>query len=161
MISVVQEQTLRMNWIRKKIDGQEVSECSMCGERDESITSLITECKNIAQKEYKKRHDNIARIVILELFQKFCLVGEVKWYNRKPASVFGNDRAKILWDFKIQTDHVIQHKRPDIVVLYKTERKCHLIDIAVPGDKSIVRKGRQLQKEDLEIVTSCDCFSCN
>ena len=133
----------------------------MCGERDESITSLITECKKIAQKEYKKRHDNIARIVILELFQKFCLVGEVKWYNRKPASVFGNDRAKILWDFKIQTDHVIQHKRPDIVVLYKTERKCHLIDIAVPGDKSIVRKGRQLQKEDLEIVTSCDCFSCN
>ena len=50
----------------------------MCGERDESITNFITECKKIAQKEYKKRHDNIARIVILELFQKFCLVGEVK-----------------------------------------------------------------------------------
>ena len=78
MISAVQEQTLRMTWIRKKIDGQEVSECRMCGERDESITNFITECKKIAQKEHKKRHDNIARIVILELFQKFCLVGEVK-----------------------------------------------------------------------------------
>ena len=40
-----------------------------------------------------------------------------------------------MWDFNIQRDHVIQHRRPDIVVLYKNERKCHLIDIAVPEDK--------------------------
>ena len=58
------EQALRMNWIRKDIDGQEVSEkCRMGGERDESITHLIAECKKLAQKEYKQSHDNIARIV--------------------------------------------------------------------------------------------------
>ena len=49
----------------------------------------------------------------------------------------------MLWDFNIQTDHVIQHRRPDIVVLYKTERKCHLIDIAVPGDKRIKLKEQE------------------
>ena len=48
-----------------------------------------------------------------------------------------------MWDFNIQTDHVIQHRRPDIVVLYKNERKCHLIDIAVPGDKRIELKERE------------------
>ena len=81
----------------------------MYGERDESITHLIAECKKLAQKEYKQRH-NIVRIVRLELCQKFGFVGEVKWYDHKPASVVENDRVKISWDFNIQTDHVIQHK---------------------------------------------------
>ena len=43
-----------------------------------------------------------------------------------------NERVKIWWDFNIQTDHVIQHGRPDIVIVYKKERKCQLIDIAIP-----------------------------
>ena len=136
LIFAAQEQALRTNWIRKNIDGQEVSEkCRMCGERDESITHLIAECKKLAQKEYKKRNDNIARIVHFELCHKTG-----KWYNQRPASVVENGRVKIFWDFNIQTDHVIQHRRPNIVVLYKTERKCHLIDIAVPGDKKIELK---------------------
>ena len=79
----------------------------MCGERDELITHLIAECKKLAQEECKQTHDNIARIAHLVLCQKFGLVGEVKWYNPKPASVVQNDRLKIMWDFNIQTDHVI------------------------------------------------------
>ena len=115
----------------------------MCGKRDESITHLIAECKKLAQKEYTQRHDNIRRIVHLELCQKFGLVCEVKWYNYKTASVVENDRVKMLWDFNIRTDHVIQNRRPDIVVLYKTERKSHLIDIAVPVDKRIELKEQE------------------
>ena len=52
-----------------------------------------------------------------------------------------------MWDFKIQTDHVIQNKRLDIVVLYKTERRCHFIDITVPGDKRI-----ELQKQEMKTI---------
>ena len=96
----------------------------MCGERDGPITHLFAECKKLARKEYKQRHDNIARMVHLVLYQKIGLVGEFEWYNYKPASVVENDRVKILWDFNTQTDHVIQHRRRGIVVLYKTERKC-------------------------------------
>ena len=76
-----------------------------------------------------------------------------------------------MWDFNIQTDHVIQHRRPDIVELYKNERKCHLIDIAVPGDKRIELKEwekidnhtelRQEVKKNLELVSSCGCSSSN
>ena len=58
-----------------------------------------------------------------------------------------------MWDFKIQTDHVIQHKRPDIVVLYKTERKCHLIDIAMPGDKMIELK----EEEKIDSYSELRC----
>ena len=60
------------------MDGQQVSDkCRICGEIDESIAHLIAECKKLAQKEYKQRYDNIARIVHLELCQKFGLVSEV------------------------------------------------------------------------------------
>ena len=104
---------------------------------------MTAECKKLAQKEYKHRHDNIERIVHLELCQKFGLSGEVKWYNHKSASVVLIDRVKVLRDLNIQTDHVIQHRRPDIVVLYKTERKRHLIDIAVPGEKTVRLKEQE------------------
>ena len=68
LIFEAQEQVLRTNWIRKHIAGQQVSEkYRMCGERDESITHLIAQCKKLAQKEYKQRHDNIARIVHVEV----------------------------------------------------------------------------------------------
>ena len=40
----------------------------------------------------------------------------------------------------IQTDHVIEHRRPDVVVLDKHEKMCHLIDIAVPGDSRVASK---------------------
>ena len=144
LISAAQEQALRTNWIRKNIDGQEVSEkCRMCGKRDKSITYLIAECKKLAQREYRQRHDTIARIVHLELCQNFGFAGKVKWYNHKPVTFVDNDRVKILWDFNIQTDHVIQQKRSDIVVMHKTERKCHLTDIAVTGDKRIELKEQE------------------
>ena len=106
-------------------------------ERNESVTQLIAESRKLAQKEYEQRHDDIARIACLELYQQFGSVREVKCYNNKPASVVEKSRVKISWDFDIQTDYVIQHRRPNIVVLYKTERKCHFIDIAVPRDKRI------------------------
>ena len=48
-----------------------------------------------------------------------------------------------MWDFNIQTDHVIQYKRLDIAVLYQTERKSHLIDITVPRDKRIELKEQE------------------
>ena len=64
LIFAAQEQALRTNWIRKNIDGQEVSEkCRIYGERDESIIHFIAECKKLAQKGHKQRHGNIARIV--------------------------------------------------------------------------------------------------
>ena len=62
-------------------------------------------------------------------------------HNHKHVKVVENVMFKILWDLNIQTDHVIQRRRSDIVVLYKTERKCHLI--AASGDKKIKLKEQE------------------
>ena len=39
---------------------------------------------------------------------------------------------KTLWDFSIQTDHVIKAGRPDLVLVDKKERSCKIIGFTVP-----------------------------
>ena len=62
-----------------------------------------------------------------------------------------------MWDFSIQTDDVVEARRPVLVVVDKKERSCKIIDFAVPGDSRIKEKekdkieknrdlGRELQK---------------
>ena len=63
-----------------------------------------------------------------------------KWYEHEPESILENEDYKILWDFSIQTDHVIETWRPDMVVVDKKERSCKIIDFAVPGDSRIEEK---------------------
>ena len=46
----------------------------------------------------------------------------------------------ILWDFGIQTDHVMEARRPDLVVVDKKERSCKIIDFTVPRDSRIEEK---------------------
>ena len=38
-----------------------------------------------------------------------------------------------MWDFSIQTDHVIEAQRPGLVVVDKKEKSFKIIDFAVPG----------------------------
>ncbi len=38
-------------------------------------------------------------------------------YN--PAPVLENDSHKLLWDFNIQTDHLIPARRPDRIIIIK------------------------------------------
>ena len=57
-IMVAQEQAIRTNLIKAKIDkSQQESKCRMCEEADESINLILDECKMLAQRDYKKRHD--------------------------------------------------------------------------------------------------------
>ncbi len=88
----------------------------------------------MAQTEYKGRHDKLAKVIHWDLCKKYGVQVHAKWYDHVPEKVVETDQVKILWDFNIQTDHVIEHRRPDVVVLDKTKKMCHLIDIAVQGD---------------------------
>jgi Uma2 family endonuclease len=56
-----------------------------------------------------------------------------------------NDKVKLLWDFDIQTDRVIQARRPDIVVVEKENKKTWIIDVAVPADRRI-EKDRKISR---------------
>ncbi|XP_072169447.1 uncharacterized protein [Diadema setosum] len=64
----------------------------------------------------------------------------------EPQKVSENDQVKILWDFDVQTDNVIQHRRPDIIVVERARQMCTIVDVAVPGDSRVAEK----EKEKIE-----------
>ena len=45
-----------------------------------------------------------------------------------------------MWDFSIQTDHVIDAQRTDLVVVDKKERIFKIIDFAIPRDSKMEEK---------------------
>ena len=63
-----------------------------------------------------------------------------KGYGDSPKSVEENDEVKLLWDFTVQTDHEIYHRRPDFVIHKKKAKETIIVDIAVPGDSNVLQK---------------------
>ena len=66
-----QDQALRTNWLTVMIDKRQGSAmCRMCWERDETISHIVSECKKLAQNEYKKwRHDKVVAVIHWHLSQ--------------------------------------------------------------------------------------------
>ena len=139
-----QDQALRTNAIKVKIDKQEdESMCRMCKNREETVTHIISECSKLAQLEYKKRHDNVAGAVHWSLCETYHIKHSEQWYQHMTEPVIETESVNILWDMNIQTDHVIEHRRPDIVVIDKDKKTALLIDIAVPADARVEEKEQE------------------
>ena len=111
----------------------------MCDKKSATISYIVSECEKLAQKERKRRHDNVARIAHWKLCGKYNLKRSEKWYEYAPEGVAENE-FKILWDVMIQYDREIKTRKPDIVVVNKNERSCAIINIAIPADIRVSEK---------------------
>ena len=71
------------------------------------------------------------------------------WYDHALKGVMESDEIEVLRNFKIQCDHHIECRKPDIVVVEKEEKKCLIVDIAIPDDKNVgVKEEEKVQKYD-------------
>ena len=62
LIPAAQEQAIRNNVIKAKIDNkQKESKFRMCGNEDETLNHIVTKCSMLAQKKYKRRQDSVRR----------------------------------------------------------------------------------------------------
>ena len=103
LLIAAQDSAIRTNHIKARIDKtQQNSKCRLCGDRDETINHIISECSKLAQREYKARHD---------------------WVGNVIHSVQENATHKLLWDFNIQTNHLIPARRPDLIIINKKKKK--------------------------------------
>ena len=94
----------------------------------------------------KARHDRVGKVIHREMCWKFQFDHTNKWYMHNPAPVLENDSHKLLWDFNIQTDHLIPGRRPDLIIIDKRKRICKIVDFAVPEDHKINLK--ESEKKD-------------
>ena len=91
-----------------------------------------------------------------ETWKKFKSDHTNKCYLHNPASVLENGTHKLLWDFDIQTDHLVSARRPDLIIINKKKKKKRIsktVDFAVPADHRI--KLNEYEKKDkyLDLAT--------
>ena len=147
LLIAAQDNAIKTNHIKARIDKtQQNSKCRLCGERDEMINHIISECSKLARKEYKTRHDWVGKVINWEMCKKVKFNHTNKWYMHNPAPVLENDTHKLQWDFNIQTDHLIPARRPDLIIINKRKRICKIVDVAVPADHRINLK--ECEKKD-------------
>ena len=96
----------------------------------ETRNPLVSGCSKLAQKEYKKRHDNVARAIHWDLSGKCGFNRNDKWYNPVPESVLENENYKLLWDFSIRADRHIEARRLDLKCHYDQNLDIHFFTIS-------------------------------
>ena len=144
LLTAAQDQALPTRWRKTFIEGRQTnSECRMCGNQQETVMHILSECSKLAQNEFKKRHDKVATILHWALCKQHQLEHSENWYDHRAPSVHENDQVKILWDYTIQTDQVVTTRRPDIVSVDKNLDHTWVIDIAVPGDGRVEEKEKE------------------
>ena len=150
LLMAAQTQSLRTNAIKAKIDkSQDDPNCRMCKQSEETVCHITSQCPKLAQKEYKRRHDCVARSLHWNLCKQNAIECCSKWYEQQPDSVIETEQVRILWDFTIQTDNTIQARRPDVVIVNKIEKTCHIVDVAIPGDERVlVKETEKIEKYD-------------
>ena len=89
-----------------------------------------------------------------------------------PAPVLEKDTYKLLWDFDIQTDHLISARRPDLIIINKKKKKkiCKIVDFVIPADHRIKLKEYEKRDKYLDLARELkktvehegdDCTYCN
>ena len=143
---VAQNNIIRTNYFKSKIDKtQQINKFRLCRDRDETINHIISEYSKLAQKDYNTRHDWVWKVIHWKLSEKSKFDHTNQWYMHNPESVEENKMHKILWDFEIQTDHLILARRPNRVIVNKKKRERE--NLLVPANHTV--KLKESEKKDL------------
>ena len=90
------KQAIRTNYIKHSIDKTSESPlCKLCGKKVESVQHLVSGCEKLAQKEYKRRHDNVGKKFHWHLYKKNGLEHMEKWYEHVQEGAVENEEVKV------------------------------------------------------------------
>jgi hypothetical protein len=103
----------------------------------------MSACPILAKEQYITRHDRVCA----QLCFSICKERGVKldselWYECVPKSVETSQVGKvtILWNQQVQTDRTVPNSKLDIIIWDNEKGTCMLIDVAIPGDRNVIKK---------------------
>jgi len=69
-------------------------------------------------------------------------LGKKHWYEHVPKSVETSQGSKVTiwWNQQVQTDRTVPNNKPDIIIHDNEKGTCMLIDIAISGDRNVIKK---------------------
>ena len=72
LLKATQINAIRRNYEKAKIDKtRQNSSCRLCGDRDEKINHIISECSKLALEPSKTKHDRVGKEINWELWKEF------------------------------------------------------------------------------------------
>ena len=68
-------------------------------------------------------------------------------YENVPKSIETSQGGKVtlLWNQQLQTNRTIHNNKPDIIISDNEKGTCMLIDVAISGDRNVIKKKRNRQ----------------
>ena len=113
--------------------------CRLCGEHQESVKHIISNCGTLAKSLYISRHDNALKCFVWPLLNMFGLIDKLPcWYaTDKVKPYYCKEKVYFWWDIPEYTgrDDESEHPpRPDGKFMFENdnERKLFLIEMTVP-----------------------------
>ena len=107
------------------------------------IIIIINVCPILAKEQYIKRHDKVCAQLHFNIRNETgAQLDKKHWYEHVPKSVETSQGGKvnILWNQQIQTDRTIRNNKPVIIIRDNEKGTCMLIDIAISGDRNMIKK---------------------
>jgi len=160
-IVAAQDRALQTEYCATKILNTETdSKCRLCQQFDETIDRIISACRILAKEQYTKRHDTVCAQLHFNICKETAVqLDKKQWYERVPKLVEASQGSKvtILWNQQVQTDRTIHNNKPDIIIRDNEKGTCVLIDVAVSGDRNVIKKEAEkiLKYKDLTIEIQC------
>jgi hypothetical protein len=154
-----QDQALNTNYYTTKILHTETdSKCRLCQKLDETIDHIISAFSTVVKEQHVKRHEKVSAQIHFNVCKEIGVQLDRKlWYVHIPKSLVTNhgDKVTILWNQQVQTDRTIPNNKTDIIMQEYEKRTCMLIDVAISGDRNMIKKEAEkiLKYKDLTIET--------
>ena len=86
------------------------------------------------------RHDKVCTHLHYSICKALGTETTDKWYTHMPKPVYEDGDVTMLWNQAVHTDREVTANRADIIIKNKKEKRCTLIDVAIPTDRNVVQK---------------------
>jgi hypothetical protein len=109
--------------------------------------------RTVHERMCAQLHFNICRELGVELDNKL-------WYDRVPKSVETSyeGNVTILWNQQVLTDSTISNNKSDITICDNKQGTCMLIDVAIPADRNVIKKGAEKILKYKDLITEVQCI---
>jgi hypothetical protein len=150
-----QDQALQTKYHATKImQTEKDSKYRLCHQLEETVDHIMAAYPILAKEQYIKRHDRVCAQLHFNIFKEIGIkLDSELWYEHVPKAVETSQVGKvtILWHKQVQTNSTIPNNKPIIIIRDNEKGTCMLIDIAILGDRNVIKKEAEkiLKYEDL------------
>ena len=151
LLIAAENNAIRTNYIKSRINKtQQNSRFWLCGDRDEMINHIISECRKLALKMYEPRHDRLGKVIHRELF-KIVKFDQTNMVYTQPQNCPGEGDTQTSLEFRDTNGslNLGQTNRPcNCQEQQKQQKKrtFRIVDFVVPADQKV--KLKESKKKD-------------